>query len=103
VLAWISIRWRITLFHIVTMLGIAALLTIGMFAVFGIAVSNSIEATAESRANEAARIVETTGTLTTDDLMSLSRDGVFIVALDAGGRVGGGRGRGRSLRCRTLA
>ncbi|MDQ3443465.1 MAG: HAMP domain-containing histidine kinase [Chloroflexota bacterium] len=86
-LAWISIRWRITLFHIVTMLGIAALLTIGMFAVFGIAVSNSIEATAESRANEAARIVETTGTLTTDDLMSLSRDGVFIVALDAGGRV----------------
>jgi signal transduction histidine kinase len=86
-LSWIPIRWRITLFHIVTMLGIAALLTFGMFAVFGIAVENSIEATAESRANEAARIVETTGTLTNADLVSLNRDGVFIVALDAQGRV----------------
>ncbi|MDQ3656832.1 MAG: ATP-binding protein [Chloroflexota bacterium] len=86
-LAWIPIRWRITLFHIVTMLGIAALLTIGMFAVFGIAVTNSIEATAESRANEAARIVETTGALTDDDLASLNRDGVFIIALEAEGRV----------------
>lgn len=86
-LSWISIRWRITLFHIVTMLGIAALLTIGMFAVFGIAVENSIEATAESRANEAARIVETTGTLTDADLVSLNRDGVFIIALDPEGRV----------------
>ncbi len=86
-LAWIPIRWRITLFHIITMLGIAALLTIGMFAVFGIAVSNSIEATAESRANEAARIVETTGTLTEADLAALSRDGVFIIALDGEGRV----------------
>jgi len=87
VLSWISIRWRITLFHITTMLGIAALLTIGMFAVFGIAVENAIEATAESRANEAARIVETTGTLTDADLASLNRNGVFIVALDGDGRV----------------
>jgi len=86
-LSWISIRWRITLFHIVTMLGIAASLAIGMFAVFGIAVENSIEATAESRANEAARIVETTGILTGDDLTSLNRDGVFIIALDGEGRV----------------
>ncbi len=75
------------MFHIVTMLGIAALLTLGMFAVFGIAVSNSIKATAESRANETARIVETTGALTDDDLASLNRDGVFIIALDAEGRV----------------
>lgn len=87
VLSWISIRWRITLFHIVTMLGIAVLLSFGMFAVFGIAVSNSIEATAEARANEAARIVETTGTLTGADLARLNRDSVFIIALDDQGRV----------------
>lgn len=86
-LSWISIRWRITLFHFLTMFGVAALLTLSMFAVFGIAVENSIEATTESRANEAARIVERTGTLTAADLAALIRDGVSIVALDGDGRV----------------
>jgi len=86
-LSRISIRWRIVLFHILTLLGLGALLTIGMFAVFGIAVSNSIEDLTSSRANEAARIVETTGTLTPDDLASLNRDGVFMIALDENGRV----------------
>ena len=86
-LSRISIRWRIVLFHILTLLGLGALLTIGMFAVFGIAVSNSIEDLTSSRANEAARIVETTGTLTPDDLASLNRDDVFMIALDENGRV----------------
>lgn len=86
-LSWISIRWRIVLFHIITLLGLGALLTIGMFAVFGIAVSNSIQNLTSSRANEAARIVESTGALTPDDLASLNRDGVFMIALDGEGRV----------------
>ena len=86
-LTWIPIRWRIILFHIITLLAIAGLLAIGMFAVFGIAVSNAVEQLATSRATEAARIVESTGTLTQDDLESLNRDGVAIVALDGEGRV----------------
>ncbi|MBA3274494.1 MAG: hypothetical protein H0T72_01775, partial [Chloroflexia bacterium] len=86
-LSRISIRWRIVLFHILTLLGLGALLTIGMFAVFGIAVSNSIQNLTSSRANEAARIVESTGALTPDDLASLNRDGVFVIALDGEGRV----------------
>jgi signal transduction histidine kinase len=86
-LSWISIRWRITLFHIITMLGIGALLTIGMFAVFGIAAANFVEAAARSRANEAARIVEHGGTLTESDLATLNRDNVFIIGIDADGNV----------------
>jgi signal transduction histidine kinase len=86
-LARIPIRWRITLFHILTVLGIGTLFTIGMFAVFGIGVSDSVEQLARSRANEAARIVESTGSLTENDLVSLNRDGVFVIALDENGRV----------------
>lgn len=86
-LARIPIRWRITLFHIITMLGIGGLMAIGLFAVFGIAVTNAVEQLATSRAIEAARIVETTGTLTETNLIALGRDGVSIIALDAEGRV----------------
>jgi signal transduction histidine kinase len=86
-LSWISIRWRITLFHILTMLCIAVLLIIGMFAVFGIAAGNYVEEAARSRANEAARLVEHSGTLSEADLVSLNRDSVMIVAMDDQGRV----------------
>ena len=86
-LSWISIRWRIPLFHILTLLGIAALLTIGMFAVFGIAAMNFAEAAARSRANEAARLVEHAGTFTEADLANLNRDNVFIIAIDVQGNV----------------
>jgi signal transduction histidine kinase len=86
-LSWISIRWRITLFHILTMLCIAVLLMIGMFAVFGIAVSNSVEEAARSRANEAARLIEHSGTLSEADLVELNRDSVVIVAIDDQGQV----------------
>ena len=86
-LSWISIRWRITLFHILTMLCIAVLLIIGMFAVFGIAAGNYVEQAARSRANEAARLVEQGGTLTDADLVTLNRDSVMIVAIDEQGRV----------------
>lgn len=42
-LSFITIRWRLILFHVLTMLGIAALLIFGMFVVFGIAVANAVE------------------------------------------------------------
>jgi len=81
------IRWRLTLFHILTVLGIGALLVIGLFAVFGIAVAEAVEQQASSRANEAARIIESTGQLSENDLASLSRDNVIVVALDERGEV----------------
>jgi len=87
VLSRISIRWRLVLFHVLTMLGIAAVLIFGLFVIFGTAVANSVEQQAEARSNEAARIVESTGTLTEDNLALLNRDNVMIVALDAEGRV----------------
>lgn len=86
-LSSIPIRWRIILFHVLTMLGIAALLIFGLFVVFGVSVADSVEQQAEARSNEAARIIESTGTLTPDNLAVLNRDNVMIVALDAGGRV----------------
>lgn len=86
-LSFISIRWRLILFHVLTMLGIGAVLVIGLFAVFGIAVSESVEQLASSRANEAARIIESTGGLADADLVSLNRDNVIIIALDREGRV----------------
>ena len=81
------IRWRLTLFHVLTVLGIGVLLVIGLFAVFGIAVSEAVEQQASSRANEAARIIESTGGLSDDDLASLGRDNVIIIGLDERGAV----------------
>lgn len=86
-LAWIPIRWRITLFHVLTLLAIAALLMIGMFAVFGIAAENFVEAQAAARSVEAARQIEHQGTLSEEDLVTLNRDSVFIIAIDAQGQV----------------
>lgn len=86
-LSSISIRWRIILFHVLTVLGIGALLVIGLFAVFGIAVSEAVEQQASSRANEAARIIESTDQLSDNELASLSRDNVIVVALDERGQV----------------
>lgn len=100
-LSRISIRWRITLFHILTTLSIGALFSFGMFAVFGLSVTGEVEQLAESRANEAARIVESTGGLTEDALVSLNRDGVFIIALDAYGRVVSQIGSGVAEDART--
>ena len=93
-LSSIPIRWRIILFHVLTMLGIAALLIFGLFVVFGVSVASSVEKQAEARSNEAARIVEATGTLTPENLALLNRDKVMIVALDAEGRVVAERGFG---------
>lgn len=81
------IRWRLTLFHILTVLGIGVLLVLGLFAVFGVAVSEAVEQQAEARSNEAARIVELSGTLSAGNLAILNRDNVMIAALDADGRV----------------
>jgi two-component system OmpR family sensor kinase len=86
-LAWIPIRWRITLFHVATLLAIAGLLVLGMFAVFGIAAENFVQAEARARSVEAARLVEQEGTLSETDLATLNRDNVFIIAIDAEGRV----------------
>ena len=81
------IRWRLTLFHVLTVLGIGVLLVIGLFAVFGIAVTRAVELQASSRANEAARIIESAGGLSDVDLASLSRDNVIVIARDEHGAV----------------
>ena len=86
-LAWIPIRWRITVFHVLTLLAIAALLILGMFAVFGIAAENFVEAQARARSVEAARAVEQQGDLSPAVLENLSRDRVFIVAMNDRGQV----------------
>ncbi|HEV2065353.1 MAG TPA: HAMP domain-containing sensor histidine kinase, partial [Thermomicrobiales bacterium] len=96
-LSRMSIRWRLILFHVLTMLGIAAVLIFGLFVIFGIAVANSVEQQAEARSNEAARIVESTGTLTADNLAVLNRDNVMIFALDGEGRVVSQTGFGLQL------
>jgi two-component system OmpR family sensor kinase len=101
VLERIPIRRRIIIFQVVTLLLIAGLLVIGMFATFGIAAQNYVEEAARARANEAARIVEHTGTLTDADLATLNRDSVMIIAIDANGtivrQIGSGLAEGTML------
>lgn len=86
-LSFISIRWRIILFHVLSMLVIGALLVLGLFVLFGISVAHTVEQQAEAHSNEAVRIVESTGGLTPEQLSLLNRDNVMIATVGATGQV----------------
>lgn len=81
----IPIRWRLTIFHSVMTLLIAAGLVIGVFIVLIWAVESEVGDRAEIRAEEAAQIVQTRGTLDEADLERLSGNGVEIIVRDAQG------------------
>ena len=77
-----SIRWRLTLFHALTMLLIAALLTAVLIAILFVVMHLLVERPVRERADDAAAIVQTTGTLTARDLAALSEGDTFIILRD---------------------
>ncbi|HET8522409.1 MAG TPA: HAMP domain-containing sensor histidine kinase [Thermomicrobiales bacterium] len=82
-----TIRKRLTIFHTLVILGITFFLVLVMLVIIERAVGADVHQTTQSRAAEAARIVESSGTLTEDDIARLSVDGVYIVARAADGSV----------------
>jgi signal transduction histidine kinase len=82
-----SIRWRLTLFHALTMLLVVALLTGVLIAVIFVVMHLLTERPVRERANEAAAIVETSGTLNASELSRLSEDGIFLILRDEQGRI----------------
>jgi signal transduction histidine kinase len=82
-----SIRWRLTLFHALTMLLVVALLTGVLIAVIFVVMHLLTERPTRERANEAAAIVETSGTLSASELSRLSEDGIFLILRDEQGRI----------------
>lgn len=82
-----SIRWRLTFFHTLTVLAIAGLLSSTLLIVVVRTVGTTVQTTARARAFNAARIIEATGTLTPDDVARLGADDVFLIARDAEGRI----------------
>jgi two-component system OmpR family sensor kinase len=83
----LSIRWRLTLFHAVTMAAIMAVLILAMFAVIGYLQQGRLE----DRVSDCAWIGESslrsTGTLDPGYLAALGCNGVTLVALDAEGHI----------------
>ena len=81
------IRWRLTLFHALTTLVIAALVA-GTFAVVAVlSVRTNVEAPARERAREVARIIEFGGTVDPAALTQFGEDGPFVVVRDDQGRI----------------
>lgn len=82
----LSIRWRLTIFHAVTLSAIVIGLSIALIALVGVNVQESVRETARSRANEAARIIAASGGLSAADLDRLTDDHVAINAFDGSGQ-----------------
>lgn len=81
------IRWRLTLFHALTMLVVAALLVAVLIGIIFVVMNLLVERPARERANEAATIVQTSGTLTPANLAQLSEGGIFLILRDDQGRI----------------
>lgn len=82
-----SIRWRLTLYHLLAMLGIAALLLgIGLFAFYR-SVQTVVEETALARVTEASLLLETGSPPSMETLAPLARGDVYLIVRDATGQI----------------
>jgi two-component system OmpR family sensor kinase len=83
----LPIRWRLTIFHALVILGLAAVLLAFLVAVMIRGVTTSVEDLAEARAIEAVRLLES-GPLPDDrTLAELARGAVYVVIRDGQGQV----------------
>jgi two-component system, OmpR family, sensor kinase len=83
----LPIRWRLTVFNALT---IGAILLVSGFVLFLLvreALLSGVEDTVRSRASEAARSVESGGTLEGEETQRLTLDGVFVLVRDGDGGV----------------
>ena len=82
-----SIRLRLTLFHALTMLLIVAVLTGILIATIFVVMHLLVERPTRERANDAATLVQSTETLTADDIAMLEEDNIFLILRDEQSRV----------------
>ena len=83
----VPIRWRLTLFNAISLLIIAILLLISVFAVLGVSVQDIVENSTRQRANEAARVLASTGGLSALEEGNFSDGNVSVVAFNANGEI----------------
>jgi signal transduction histidine kinase len=83
----LPIRWRLTLFHALAILGIAALLIAFLVAALIRGVVKEVDETARARAAEAVRALETAALPNDAALAALTDGDVFLVVRDERGRV----------------
>ena len=81
------IRWRLTLFIALVIGAILLVLGLALYLLSRGALLDNIEDTARSRANAAARTIESGESLSDDDIEQLTLDGVSVIVRDANGRV----------------
>jgi signal transduction histidine kinase len=84
---WLPIRWRLTLFHAITMAVIMAVLILAMFAMLGYLQEERLEDSVSDCSWIGESSLRNTGTLDPAYLASLGCDGVTIAALDGDGRI----------------
>src|SRR5687768_17255838 len=83
----LPIRWRLTLFHALAILGTATLLIAFLVAALMRGVVKEVEETARARAGEAVRVLETAALPNDAALAALTDEDVFLVVRDEQGRV----------------
>ena len=81
------IRWRLTLYIALVIGAILLALGLALYLMSRSALVASIEDTARSRANAAARTVESGERLEDDDVEQLSLEGVSVIVRDGSGEV----------------
>jgi signal transduction histidine kinase len=84
---WLPIRWRLTLFHALTMAVIMMALILAMFAVIGYLQDDRLRDTTSDCAWIGESALRNTGTLDPAYLAALDCDGVTLAALDSGGHI----------------
>ncbi len=84
---WLSIRWRLTIFYSLTILAIAIVLIIAMFAFMGTVFERSMRESVQDRAQEASLVLQRDGSISRQALTDLGRGGMQILLLDDQGRV----------------
>ena len=82
-----SIRWRLTLFHALTMFVVVAVLTAVLIGVIFIVMHLLVEQPARDSANDTAAFIEAGSELDARELERLSEGGIFLIVRDARGRI----------------
>ena len=83
----LPIRWRLTIFNALVILGIATLLVAFLVAAIIRGVTTSVEETTRARAAEVTRLLEAAGMPDDNTLDTLTEGEVFIVVRDGQGRI----------------
>jgi len=84
---WLSIRWRLTIFYALTILAIAIVLIIAMFAFMGTGFERNLRDSVKDRAQEASLVLQREGTISPQAFTDLGRGGMQILLLDETGHV----------------